>query len=696
LRQLEALARQQPALMIFEDVQWIDATSHELLDLVIARVTRWPVLLLITCRPEFSPPWTGEPHVTVLTLNRFDRREGTALVQRVVGSATLPRDLVEEIVERTDGVPLFIEELTKAVLEAGQGSAKTTLSTTSLMALAIPPTLHASLMARLDRLGPTAKEVAQIGAAIGREFSYELLHAIADQTGIELKAALDRLADTGLVFRRGTPPDASYAFKHALVQDAAYGTLLRGARRELHARISSALEQQFPEIAQTQPEVLARHCSEAGLVDPAFVYWRRAGEQAVRRAANREAIEHFRRALSLNEARPDGVDRSHTELAILSLLGPALISVHGRSAPEVGAVFERAGDVARQLKSSVDLAPPLGGLWVFHLHRGQFARAEDISAELFRIARELDDPEVLLQARHSAWAVRFVRGVLAEAREHIDAGLAFYDERRHERHRYLYGEHDPGVCALGHAAVVEWLLGHPERAIRLEREVSGLARRLRHAPSLAQALWLAGECQVLRRDAAAVIATATELLALCEEHRLPWYRAHGLMCVGWALASRGEVTEGIQRLAEGLDAWTRLGARAWLPWGICLLAEAYLLGRQYAEGLEQVAQALAVAAETGESWSPARLHHLRAELLQAQGQNADVAEASLRTAIEIARAQGARGWELRAATGLARLWRDQGNRREAYDLLAPIYGWFTEGFDTPDLTDAKALLDELT
>jgi predicted ATPase len=680
--------------MIFEDVQWIDATSHELLDLAVARVTRWPVLLLITCRPEFTPPWTGQPHVTVLTLNRLDRREGAALVQRVVGNETVSSNLVEEIVERTDGVPLFIEELTMAVLEAGTSNAKATLSTTSPTAHAVPPTLHASLMARLDRLGSAAKEVAQVGAAIGREFSYELLSAATDQTAGELRTALDRLADSGLVFRRGIPPNAFYTFKHALVQDAAYSTLLRGVRQQLHARIATALEQRFPEVAQTQPEVLARHCTEAGLVDPAVVHWRNAGEQAVRRAANREAIEHFSRALSLNEGQPDGVDRRRTELAVLAQLGPTLGNLHGWSAPEVGTAYERAGEVARHLESSVDLTLPLVGLWMFHETRAQFARAEEILAELFRIARALNDPEALLQAHHATWPNRFLRGVPVEACNHIDAGLALYDETRHERHRYLYLGHDPAVCALGFGAVVQWLRGYPERAIRLEREASELARRLRHAPSLAQALWLAGESQFARRDSAAVMVTATELLELCEEHRISQQRARALIFIGWALARSGEVTEGTQRLAEGLDAWTRLGARSYLPRGLSLLAESYLLSRRYAEGLEQVAQALAVAAETGENWYLARLHHLRAELLQARGRDADAAEASLRTAIDIARTQGARGWELRAATSLARLWRDQGKRREAYDLLAPIYGWFTEGFDTPDLKDAKALLDE--
>jgi predicted ATPase len=464
----------------------------------------------------------------------------------------------------------------------------------------------------------------------------------------------------------------------------------------LHGRITAALEARFPEMAETQPELLAHHASEAGLVESAIGYWRKAGEQAVRRAANREAIGHFRRALSLNDGRPDGVERRRAELAVLSRLGPALMSVHGWPAPEVGAAFERAGEVAGRLEISVDLAPPLVGLWLFYHSRGQFARAEEISEELFRIARKLNDPEVLLQAHHATWPTRFLRGVLAEAGKHIDAGMALYDEERHERHRYLYVGHDPAVCALAIGAPVQWLLGYPERANRFANEAVELALRLRHAPSLAHALWFVGECQVACGDVAAVTATATELLALCEEHKLPQPRATALIFLGWALARTGEAAEGTQRLEEGLAEWHRLGARCYLPRGICLLAESHLLGRRYAEGLEQVAQALAIAEETGEHWCVARMHQLRAELvLQMLGRNDGAAEESFHTAIKIARAQGARGWELRAVTSLARLVAERGEREKAVDLLAPVYRGFTEGFGTPDLTNAGALLDEL-
>jgi class 3 adenylate cyclase/predicted ATPase len=698
LRQLEMLSRQRPVLLLYEDGHWIDPSSCELLDMTVERVASLPVLLIITFRPEFQPSWTGQAHVSTLSLSRLSRREGTALVQRVAGNNPLPDDITAEIVERTDGVPLFVEELTKAVLEAGphDEDAARSVSTAPLPPLAVPATIHASLMARLDRLGLAAKEVAQIGAAIGREFSYELLSPVAERSDDELRGALGRLTDAGLVFQRGTPPEATFLFKHALVRDAAYSTLLRSRRQQLHGRIAAALEGEFPDIVAAHPEVLARHCTEASLHDKAIGYWSRAGDQAVQRASNREAIEHLRRALSLNEEQPETVERSHRELAILSQLGPALMSVYGWPAPEVGTAFERAREVARKLESSVDLAPPLVGLWLFHIGRGQLVRAEEISHELFKIARDCNDDDILLQAHHTAWPTGWIRGKLADAVAHIDAGMDLYDEVRYARHRFVYMGHDPAVCALSVGATVHWALGQAGRGMRLERDARKLAQRLQHPPSLALGLSFVGEAQVARRDVAAAMATAQELLVLCDEHRLPQPRATALMFFGWALAHRGDVAEGIHHLKEGLGIWHRLGARVYLARAICLLAEAYLQGGRYADGVKQVDLALATAVEIGDEGYIPKMHIVRASLLTHLGRsNVEAAETSLQRGIAVSRTQGARGWELRAATRLACLWLDQGKRTEARDLLAPLYGWFTEGFDTPDLKEAKALLEEL-
>jgi predicted ATPase/class 3 adenylate cyclase len=692
--QMRALSRQNPVLMIFEDVHWTDPTSLEAFGRAVDRLRTLPVLLIVTFRPDFEPPWIGRPHVTALTVNRLAQRDIEAMIDNVVGNKLLPASIRQDIIERTDGIPLFVEEMTKAVLETGSESVAAAAAAVPLPALAVPASLHASLMARLDRLGPP-KEVAQIGSAIGREFSHALLAAVVRKPERELQSALDRLNQAGLLFRQGVPPHANYLFKHALVQDAAYGTMLRSRRQHLHGEIASTLEEAFPEIVETQPEILARHCAEAGLDEKAQKFWRTAGEQAVRRASNREAIGHFRQALALNEKLPPDIERSRTELAILSQLGPALMSVHGWSAPEVGVVFERAENLARQLENSVDLAPPLAGLWLFHTARGQLSRANEITNELFNVARTLDDPDILLQAHHCAWPIRWFRGEIGEAKAHTDAGLNLYDEARHARHRFLYLGHDPAVCALSITSILHWLLGYPTQGAQLERNAIDLARRLQHAPSLAHALWFVCQGQVVRNDPAAAMNTATELLTLSEEHGLSQVRAFALVYLGWAIGQTKDVAGGVQCLEEALAVFKGLGLRSNQCLAICLLAETYFTGGRYESAMDQLNQAITTSSETGDRWCLPLIYMTHARLLQQTYANTDAVEASLRRALEVAELQRAKGWELRAATSLARLWHDQGKRDEARDLLTPVYGWFTEGFDTRDLTEAKALLEEL-
>ena len=692
--QMEALSQSNPVLMIFEDVHWIDPTSLEALGRAADRIRNLRVLLIVTYRPEFDPPWIGGPQITALTINRLAQREIDAMIDRVVGNKLIPIGIRQHIIERTDGIPLFVEEMTKDVLEAvGEEAAERPVAATSSLSVAVPASLHASLMARLDRLG-SAKEIAQIGAVIGREFSHFLLAAVMRKAEGELETELERLITAGLLFRQGVLPHATYLFKHALVQDAAYGTLLRSSRQQLHGQIASTLEEEFPEIVEVQPELLARHCTEAGLDEQAIKYWRTAGEKAVRRASNREAIGHFRRALALNEKQAPDVGRSLTELAILSQLGPALMSVHGWTAPEVGVAFERAEHLARELESSIDLAPPLAGLWLFHTARGQFSRADEITKELFDVAHTLHDSDVLLQAHHCAWPIRWFRGALTDAKAHTDAGMGLYDEVRHARHRFLYLGHDPAVCALSIKSVLQWLLGHPTQAVRSERDAIDLARRLEHVPSLAHALWFVCQAQVARSDAVAVVNTANELLTLSEEHGLPQTRAVALAYLGWAIGQTEDVSRGIRRLEEGLAMYNRLGVRSNLCLTICLLAETYFMAEQYEKGMEQANLAIATSSEIGDRWCLPRIHMIRARLLQTFRQ-VDAAEASLQLAVDIAAAQSAKGAQLQAVNSLARLWREQGKPQQARELLAPVYSWFTEGFDTRDLKEAKALLDEL-
>ncbi len=700
LRMLERLARQQPLLMVFEDLHWMDPTSLELLDRTIARVDQLPVLLIATFRPEFQPPWTGQAYVSTLALSRLGRGESATLVRRLAGNTTLPDEFVEEIVERTDGVPLFVEEVTKVVLEATDGvettSARGTIDAISGTRPVVPATLQASLLARLDRLGPAAREVAQAGGAIGREFSYDLLVSAAPRAEAETRNALDRLVGAGLVFQHGVPPAATYQFKHALVQDTAYGTLLRGPRQTLHGRIADALIARSAERSAAAPEIIARHLENAGRSAQAITYWREAGEQALRVSANHEAAAHLRRALSLLETQPETVDRRRAELAILSQLGAALMSVHGWSAPEVGEVVEQAAEVGRRLESSTDIAPAIANLWLFNAARARFDRCGEISADLFRIARELDDPAVMLQAHHCAWPIKFNLGLLAESKAHSEAGGAIYDETAHARHRHIYLGHDPGVCSFHFQALAQSLLGFPECGARLAIEGVNLARRLQHPSSLAFSLWFGSHSSILRGDVAAVNTMAQELMGLTDMHELPQPRASGMLFLGWALSRAGETGEGIAWQEKGLAVMAKMGMQVWRTFFLCLLAESLLAAGRYSDGLHQVDQAIEISERGGEQCYLSRLYRLRAELqLKAHGQGDEAVEQNLQQAIAVAQRQGAKGWEIGAATKLARLWGEQGRRAEAQDLLWPIYSWFTEGLDTPDLTEAKTVLDEL-
>jgi len=696
LRRMETLARERPLLMVFEDLHWMDATSRELLDRTIARVERLPVLLIATLRPEFQPPWVGQPQVTMLSLSRLGRREGAALVERLAGNAgALPADVIEEIVERTDGVPLFLEEVTKVILESGS-QAREAASAIPGTRTAVPATLQASLMARLDRLGPVAREIAQTGAAIGRDFSYDLLMAVAQRGEAEVLGALDRLVAAGLVFQRGTPPAAEYQFKHALVQDTAYGTLLRGPRQALHGRIAAAIETQMPDRIEREPELLAYHLSEAGQRERAAPQWRKAGEKAVRRAANREAIEHFRRALAPIETLPEGEARWREELAIVSQLALPLMNVYGWSSAEVGETVERAAAVGRKMPSSRELAPAVANLWIFNTACGRMDRAEEISRDLFRIARELGDEEVLLQAHHSAWATEFILGRLREAAEHVDAGAALYDEQRHAHHRHLYLGHDPRTCGMNFGAVAHTAFGSLDRGLGLVRDAMTLGRRIDHVASRTNTLWRGCEVFMMRRDIPAVLETATELVELATAHGIPIARANGLLYLGWARMRMGDVAEGTARLSEGRSTHAAVGFRLHGTLSYGFYAECLSAAGRHLEGLDALRQAQNYVEETKERSYVSWLHRLRATLaLRAFGSDAPQVEAELRQAIESARQQGTKFWELEAAADLARLWGERGRRGEAGDLLRPLYDWFSEGLDTPPLRDAKGVLGAL-
>ena len=696
LRQLEALARQQPLLVIFEDLHWIDPTSRELIDHIVDRVQSLPVLLLLTYRPEFDAAWSGRPHVTTVALSRLARREAAMLVEKVTGAKPLPPDIVAQIVARTDGVPLFAEELTKTVIEGNivRDAGDRYVLDGPLPARAIPSTLHASLLARLDRLAPV-REVAQIGAAIGREFSYELLAAVVPLEEAPLQEALTRLTASGLVFGRGTPPDAVYAFKHALVQDAAYETLLKSRRHELHARIARVLENDFAETAETQPELLAHHYAQAGLVAQAIAYRHKAGRQALARSAMIEATTHLTHALELLADAPPGAERDQQELELRVALGGALIAVRGYVAPEVGKNYERARELCGTSVETPRLLPVLTGLYQYHLHSSGPNAGREIAQEVLRLAERHGDAAAIVVGHRMLGASSLFCGNLASALDHLDRAVALYNPA-YGVSPVFQAMTETRVALRSFIALVQLWQGHADRALACGTEALAAAYDLNHAYTLSHVLYLNCWLHQVRGESHIVRDRASAMLPLTVEHNYPILVAHAKILHGWAVAATGAPEAGLAQVRDGIGDERSLGVRLHLPCFLGLLAELLTKAGDWNEALAVLGEALAIVDATGERWFEPELHRLKAEALIAStpGDPAE-AEASLGRALVVAREQGARFWELRAATTLARLWRDQGRRREAGDLLAPVYGWFTEGFDTPVLQAAKDLLDEL-
>jgi class 3 adenylate cyclase/tetratricopeptide (TPR) repeat protein len=692
LSELEADARHRPVLMVFEDAHWIDPTSRELLDLTVDRARRLPVLLVVTFRPEFQPSWGGRAHVTSLALNRLGERDGEALVQKLAGNAALNADIVAEIVERSDGVPLFVEELTKAVLEsAGRGDrVAAVLATTSLATLSVPATLHASLMARLDRLGPAPKEVAQIGAVLGREFAYELIEPVAQRDERELQAALGRLSDAGLLFCRGTAPHASYLFKHALVQDAAYSTLLRGRRQELHARVAAALEEHFADLIERQPELLAHHLTAAGDTERAVDQWLKAGQYAAERLAHVEAIAHLERGLALLGSLPENPARDAREIDLQLALGVSFITVKGMGSPSVPQAYGRARELAEKRGDERQLFQAVYGMWQNTVASGQILSARPLSDRLLQVGRGADDG-LRLQAHHSAWTTCLFAGEPAAAREHCKVGRQIYDPERHSLHRRLYGGHDPGVCARYMSGQAHWLLGYPQKGLVIGSDALALAEQIGHPFSQATALVMNALLHLDRDEPELALQRIEAAEALAAEQRLGLVLEPELLR-GAVLTAQGAFGEAVVCLRERLSG--RSGAIRLRPYGLARLAEALARQGEHGAALAAAREGLEEQ-ETGQRrWEP-ELHRL--EGIALFGLNRiEEGQSALEEALRVAQRQEAKSYELRAAASLARLWGEQGRRAEARDLLAPVYGWFTEGFDTADLKEVKALLEELT
>ena len=692
-------AEQQPVLAVWEDLHWADPSTLDALGLVLEQVPTARMLILLTCRPEFQPPWVTRSSLTQITLGRLGRAQVEAMITSLTGGKPLPTAVVEQVIAKTDGVPLFVEELVKMILESGlvREESDRYVLTGPLPPLAIPSTLHDSLMARLDRLA-TARELAQLGAVLGREFAYELLQAVSPLSEVTLQQGLAQLVDAELVYQRGLRPRSRYVFKHALIQDAAYQSLLRSTRQQYHQHIAQVLEGQFAEIVETQPELVAHHYTEASLVAQAIPYWHRAGQRAHARSAHVEAIGHLTKGLEVLQRLPDTPERAQHELDLQITLGQALLATKGQAAPEVGHTYNRARELCQQVGEATQLFRVLYGLCHFHLVRAELQTARELGEELLTLARHIKDPMYLLGAHFMLGGIRKLLGEYTSAHEHLEQSRTLYDPQQHHAHTILFGW-DLGVAGQTWAPHVLWHLGYPDQALVMSHEGLALAQKLSHPFSRAVALAYTAMLQQFRREPQAVYEQAEATIGLCTEQGFAYYLAWGMTVQGWAQVAQGQDEEGMAQMRRGLAALRATGAALRLPYYLALLAEACGQTGQATEGLALLAEALALVDTTGEHWWEAELHRLRGELLRkAEGgvRKAELtAEKCFQQALAIAHRQHAKSLELRAAMSLSRLWQQQRKRTETHQFLAEIYGWFTEGFNTADLQEAKALLQKL-
>ncbi|MEH2553157.1 putative ATPase/class 3 adenylate cyclase/DNA-binding SARP family transcriptional activator [Bradyrhizobium algeriense] len=696
LDQLDGAAARGPVMIVFEDAHWIDPTSQDLLDRMVARAASLPLLLIVTVRPELQPTWVGQPHVTMLPLSRLGRRDSAGIVGGVTKGKALPAAVVEQVLAHTDGVPLFIEELTNTLLESGllRETTDRYVLDGPLPELAIPTTLQASLVARLDRLG-SGKDVALIGSAIGREFSHELIGAVASLSPEDLDAALERLTVSGLISRRGTPPIATYAFKHALVQDAAYTTMLKSRRRQLHASIANVLVERFPALAETLPEIVAHHFTEAGLATEAIGHWFKAGQRATERSADQEAVRHLERGLALLRTLPESEDRDRHELDFQITLGTPLVAVSGYSSPEVGAASERAILLSEKLDDVGHLFAALYAQFSYCNTTGNTYKALEFAERCRTLGIRQGDRAMQLMAHRGTGIVLYQLGKFGLARKELEQSLALYDPKRD---RFLAARYltDPFASASALLASIAWISGFPDRAAKMQIQALSYAAELNHVNTIGFVHFLAGAAlEQLFGNVAAVLTHTQTLSALATEHGVLAWRSSGIIFEGWALSLTSGPESGISLMQKGIADVDAKNLTFLVPLFTSLLAQ--VRGRA---GDFQSALALCIDARERSQRSEqyiweAELHRNEGEVRRAAGHSLTDVEECFGKALDVSRAQGARMFELRAATSLARLWHDQGRHVEARDLLAPVYGWFTEGFDTVDLEDAKALLAQL-
>ena len=699
--QIEELTSSGPVLMIVEDAHWADPTSLEAFGQAVDLIASLRVLLIVTFRPEFEPPWIGRSHVTAITVNRLAERDVRGMIDNVVGNKLLPPGVRQDISKRADGIPLFVEEMTKAALEAESEGAEQRTAVLPLTAPAVPASLHGSLLARLDRVGP-AKEVAQIGAALGRKFSHPLLAAVVRKPEAELATALDRLVAAGLLFQQGVPPHATYLFKHALVQDAAYGTLLREPRRALHARIAETLESQFTEIAENQPELLARHCTEAGLIERAASLWGKAGQRSLERSALVEAAEQLTRALGQIAALSVTPALRREEIKLQVALITPLIHVKGYAAPDTKVAVERARSLIEQVQALGE--PPedplllfsvLYGFWIANLVTFNSDVMRELAAQFMALAEKQGAIAPLMIGHRLMGMSLLHTGDIAEGRVHFDRAIALYDPAEHRPLATRFGQ-DVRVAILSYGSLATWLLGYPDAALADAEHAVKDAREIGQAATLMYALLHASLRLIQCGNYATANAQLDEIVALADAKGSLYWKALGMVFQGCELALTGDASNAVHTITSGNTAWRSTGATLFMPLYLSHLAMAHAELGQFDDAWRCIGEAMTTVEATKEKWCEADIHRMAGEIALLSPQpDVAKAEAYFERALAVARQQQAKSWELRAAMSMARLWRDQGKRDEARELLAPVYGWFTEGFDTLDLKEAKALLEEL-
>jgi class 3 adenylate cyclase/tetratricopeptide (TPR) repeat protein len=694
--QLVALSRSQPVYWQVEDAHWIDPTTRELIGLCLPRMREARVFVLITYRPDFASPWGNMPHVTALTLNRLARRSSVELVEQLAGGRSLPAEVLDQILAKTEGIPLFIEELTKTVLESGLLAERggRYVLTGALPPMAIPATLQDSLMARLERLSPV-KEVAQIGAAIGREFTYDLLSTVAPMPAAELDKALAQLAAAELVYVRGEPPDATYIFKHALVQDAAYASLLRVRRHQLHSRIAEALQDKFPDAVARRPELLALHYGAAGLDAKAQAYWARAGKQAMERSEYPEAASHFANALALLRKSPDREARRREEADLVLDQAVTVQALKGHGSVESKAVAEEAVQISAPLGDDPLHFRARWADWVYNSISGNLPVAAERADRLVEMAKRLGQVDLKLQAYHARWTTANLRGDVAVACEDVEQGLALYDLEKHRGHWAIYGAHDPGVCARATGSCVLWQAGFTEKAARIAADAVRLSDELGHPFTRTVARWIAGFHSIMAGDAVTARALADSMIEIAEEAKLSQQVGFGKLIAGWATSRLDELGRGTEQMEAIYRKFVGAKQRGFLTLPGTVIAAAKLEMGRVEDALNFLDELQQLAVETHQQMFISDLHRLRAEALRRLDPRDPRIEEEYGRALHLARAQGARMLELRAAAGFVSWMAASDRHREGHRLLKPIYERMPEGLASPELQAAKALLGQL-